>query len=82
MNNTKTRHLEILTACKEILTEVGGVMLVDSLQQDERVPLLRGMAKQVAEDTNCHIDTAKRNVAKALRLARGEIVGQWGGKRG
>lgn len=81
MNNTKARHTEILNACKEILTEVGGVMLVDSFQQDERILLLRGMAKQVSERTNCHMDTAKRNVAKALRLARGEIVGQWGGKR-
>jgi hypothetical protein len=39
------------------------------------------LAKIVAQQTSCHIDTAKRNIAKAARIARGEIVGQWGGSR-
>lgn len=81
--NTKERHLEIYDAAVEILAEVGGVTLVDSLPQDERIPLLRGMAKKVTELTSCHINSAKRNVTKAMRRARYNIAKEsnWGGKR-
>lgn len=80
--NTKQRHEEIYAACTKILAKVGGVSLVDSLQQEERIALLRGMANNVAKTTDCHISTAKRNVAKALRRARYDIIKQsWGGHR-
>jgi hypothetical protein len=75
MNNTKDRHNEILTTAKEVLEEY---------EIDITQPLgknLLPLAKIVAQQTSCHIDTAKRNITKAIRQARGELAGQWGGDR-
>ena len=82
-NNTKARHEEIYTAACSALEQVGGVVAVDQLDQLERLPILRSLYKTVVSETNCHIDTAKKNVAKALRRARyGEMVKRgWGGNR-
>lgn len=81
--NTRTRHEEIYNASVEVLTEAGGVEAIDALPQLERVPNLRLMAKEVVKITDCHIDSAKRNIAKALRRARYGIMQQakWGGLR-
>ncbi len=82
MTNTKARHLEIYNASVKVLTEAGGVEAIDALPQPERVPNLRRMAKKVVDLTDCHIDSAKRNVAKALRRARYGIMKEaWGGSR-
>jgi hypothetical protein len=82
-NNTKARSLEIYTAACSALEQVGGVVKFDQLDQIERLPVLRSLYKTVADSTNCHIDTAKKNIAKALRKARyGEMVKRgWGGNR-
>lgn len=80
--NTKARHEEIYTAAVSALETVGGVIAVDQLDQLERLPVLRKLYKTVANSTNCHIDTAKKNVAKAMRRARyGEMQKRWGGER-
>lgn len=80
--NTKARHEEIYTAAVSALGTVGGVVAVDQLEQLERLVILRKLYKQVADSTNCHIDTAKKNVAKAMRRARyGEMKKHWGGER-
>lgn len=82
MTNTKARHEEILSAAVEVLDAAGGVEIIDALPQDERFLQLREMAKMVAEETACHIDSAKRNIAKALRRARhGIMKKKWGGLR-
>lgn len=82
MTNTKARHEEIYNAAVEILDEWGGVEVFDALPQLERVPNLREMAKEVVKMTSCHLDSAKRNIAKALRRARyGVIEAKWGGPR-
>lgn len=82
MSNTKARHEEIYTAAVSALETAGGVVAVDQLDQLERLPVLRKLYKQVADSTNCHIDTAKKNVAKAMRRARyGEMQKRWGGER-
>jgi hypothetical protein len=75
MNNTKARHNEILATAKEVLAE-SEIDITQSLGKN-----LLPLAKMVAQQTSCHIDTAKRNIAKAVRIARGEVVKQWGGKR-
>jgi hypothetical protein len=81
-NNNKARHEEIYTAACSALEQVGGVVKFDQLDQLERLPVLRSLYKTVVNETNCHIDTAKKNVAKALRKARyGEMVKRWGGPR-
>lgn len=78
--NTKFRHQEIYATAVKILEMSGGVEAIDSLEQSDRVIVLRRMASGVADMTNCHIDTAKRNVAKTLRRARyGIMQDRWGG---
>ena len=82
MPNTKTRHEEIYTVAVSALETVGGVVAVDQLDQRERLYALRKLYVQVAWETMCHMDTAKKNVAKALRRARyGEMQKRWGGER-
>lgn len=39
------------------------------------------MAKIMMGETGCSVDTAKRHLAKQLRLMRGEIVAERGGAR-
>jgi hypothetical protein len=86
MTNTKERHLEILSCATEVLEAAGGVLVIDELPQEERTPKLREMANDVKRETNCHIDTAKRNLAKAMRRRRFELMkvadpDRWGGER-
>lgn len=82
MSNTKARHQEIYNASVESLDKAGGVEAIDELSQDERIPKLRQMAKDVVNRTDCHIDSAKRNIAKAMRRARfGIMKEKWGGHR-
>ena len=82
MSNTKARHLEILSAAAEQVEQAGGVEAIDDLPQGEKLTLLRKMRKAVIEATDCHQDTAKRNIAKALRRARyGVMKERWGGPR-
>lgn len=80
-NNTKKRHIEIYAAAENALRKAGGVERIDALDQSERRPIMRQMARRVEEQTNCIIDTARRNVAKAMRRARWGIMQQdnWGG---
>lgn len=72
--NTKKRHLEILAVAFEVLNDNGGVSEVDSLDQEARIPTLRGMAKEIKAKTDCHIDTAKRNLATAMRRERYNLM--------
>lgn len=75
MANTQARHLEILDAAKKVLVE-NQIDITKTLGIN-MLPL----AKVVASRTNCHLDTAKRNLATAIRQARGGLPNQWGGKR-
>lgn len=45
--------------------------------------MIRPLAKQLVADTGCNIDTAKQHVARAIRRARGDWVGEreQGGRR-
>jgi hypothetical protein len=80
--NTKKRHHEIYSAAVDVINAAGGVEVIDNLPQHDRLSLLRQLAQQVREETVCHADTAKRNLAKAMRRARYDVmVKQWGGKR-
>lgn len=80
--NTKARHQEIYASATAELEKFGGVEAVDKLGNQERLAILRQIYKAVEEITNCHYDTAKRNVAKAMRRARhGIMQARWGGKR-
>lgn len=84
MKNTKARHTKIYNAAVAILATAGGVEVIDNLDQVERPPKLRSLYRLVVEATGCHPDTAKRNVAKACRRARYQIVqgrNAWGGAR-
>lgn len=82
-NNTKTRSLEIYAAAVSALETVGGVTEVDKIPSYERGPILRKLYGMVVEATDCHYDTAKRNVAKALRKGRFAEMQKrgWGGTR-
>lgn len=59
--------------------EIVAASAVDITQPVSILPL----AKLLQEQTGCSRDTAKRHVAKAIRLARGELINSstWGGKR-
>lgn len=81
MNNTKTRSLEIYAAAVAALTESGA----DITDAVDVLPI----AKVVEARTGCHVYTAKRHVAKAVRRARFElldmstqiVIDNWGGSR-
>lgn len=74
MSNTKKRHMEILRISRDVLIR-------NAIDISEPVGPLLPLAKEVSILADCHITTAKRNLAKAIRLMRGEIVREWGGKR-
>lgn len=73
--NKKDRSDAIQEAARRLLEE----RQIDITQQVIIPPLAKGLAQQM----NCHIDTAKRHIARAVRLARGEVAheGTWGGVR-
>ncbi len=82
MANTKARHEEIYTAANKVIDEFGSVEQIELLPLEERSVLFRKMAREVVMLTNCHITSAKSNIAKAIRRARyGMIKGKWGGTR-
>jgi len=87
MINTKKRHLEIYNSAVRVMEIFGGIETIDALSQEERIPQLRKMARMVKELSDCHNDSAKRNIAKAMRRARYGIMKDkkkdkdWGGKR-
>ena len=72
-NNTKERNQQLATVARRIAENHpehvtnGGKLL----------PL----AKNMMAETGCSVDTAKRHIAKQLRLIRGELLRQWGGAR-
>lgn len=72
-NNTKARSQEILTAAHTILDEQN----IDITEGVE----IRPLAKILEVRVRCHIDTAKRAIAKAVRQKRGQLVAHWGGNR-
>lgn len=72
--NTKARSLEIYAAAVDLVGPI------DASEAVEIRPLAHKLAKQV----NCHYDTAKRHIVKAIRRKRGELVKlhqDWGGSR-
>lgn len=82
-NNTKARSEQIFNTATSVLEAAGGCTTFDQLSLEDRWPVLDGMYKSVIELTGCHRETAKRNIAKALRRARyGEIVKRGGARPG
>ena len=84
-NNSKARSELIFNTAASVLEAAGGCVWFDSatLDQDERWRGLQKMYTAVVEQTGCVRETAKRNVAKALRRARyGEIVKRGGVRPG
>lgn len=64
----------IALAARQIVAASG----MDITQHIPTLPL----AKLLQAETGCSRDTAKRHVARAIRLARGELItAQWGGLR-
>jgi hypothetical protein len=85
-NNTKARHLEILAVAANEVEKAGGVESIDALPWQERRATLGKMITAVIETTGCVRETARRNVAKAMRRARYALMQQeapdsWGGQR-
>lgn len=74
MSNTKARSQEIQAAARALLLEYN-VSINETASSRKFAPLLM-------ERTGCGIDTAKRHIAKAQRIARGEYThAKWGGPR-
>jgi hypothetical protein len=70
--NSKERSGELAAFAKKTIKNVDVGGWVD----------INHYARQMADATGCGIDAAKRHVAKAVRLKRGEIVAAgWGGSR-
>lgn len=88
-NNTKERSGLIFNTAAEVLEAAGGCVWFDKLPANEigqPVPLERHQALEtmyaaVIERTGCVRETAKRNVAKALRRARYGEMKKRGGVR-
>lgn len=82
-NNTKARHLEIYTAAAAAIEAAGGVEKIDKLPELERITTLKNLYKQVETAADCHKETARKVVARAMRKARyGLMVAHgWGGAR-
>ncbi len=81
MTNTKARHKEILASAVRVLEIFGGVEIIDALPQDERRLKFREMALYVRNTKETTLDTARRNVTKALHQARHPLndLDRWGG---
>jgi hypothetical protein len=71
-NNTKQRHQEIQKLAFELLADVDVTGAYP----------FRPLAKELSKRANCHLDTAKRNIAKAARRMRHpDWKPEWGGAR-
>lgn len=84
-NNTKARSEQIFNTAASVLDAAGGCVWFDNLMTtpDERWQELQRMYAAVVEQAGCHRETAKRNIAKALRRARyGEMVKRGGVRPG
>ena len=75
MNNTKARSTELAAAARTIAARHPEQILAGG----KLLPL----AKEMMDATGCSVDTAKRHIAKQLRLLRGELMkaDNRGGKR-
>lgn len=75
MNNTKARSTELAAAARTIAERHPEHIT----QGGKLLPL----AKEMMDATGCSVDTAKRHIAKQLRLMRGELMkaDNRGGKR-
>lgn len=71
--NTKERSDAFQQAARTLLEEAD-FDVRERVDYAAFVPLL-------VERTGCHSDTAKRHLAKAARLMRGEATAAWGGSR-
>lgn len=70
---TRARHNEIAAAARALLDAANPAL-------DERVPF-ETLVPLLIEQTGCHKNTARRALARAMRLARGEASAAWGGAR-
>ena len=73
MTNTKERSQQLSQVARSIAEQ--------HLEHVTNGGRLLPLAKQMMEQTDCNIDTAKRHITKQLRLMRGELLAEWGGKR-
>ena len=73
MNNTRERSDHFQAAARALLVARG----IDITRQVD----IRALAIDLAATEGCHLDTAKRHVAKAVRRSRGELSADWGGVR-
>jgi len=73
MNNTRARSAEIQAAARALIEEY-------QVPLDTNAPFAT-LAPRLVARTGCHPDTAKRHLAKAARLMRGEAAAAWGGSR-
>lgn len=73
--NTRARSQAIQDAARALLVE-------RQINITQRVDI-RALAKDFSAAFGCHYDTAKRHLAQAVRLARGEAprATDWGGQR-
>lgn len=80
--NTKQRSQEIYAVAAAAVQAAGGPAKIDRMLPDDRIATLHRLYDDVALAASCHRDTAKRNIAKALRKGRyAEMVANWGGPR-
>jgi len=84
MNNTKARSEFIFNTAASLLEAAGGCEWFDRLPAGpERYQALESLYAAVVAQTGCVRETARRNVAKALRRARyGEMVRRGGVRLG
>lgn len=66
MTNTKKRNQQLAVAARAIAERHP-----EHIYQGGR---LLPLAKQMMAETGCSVDTAKRHIAKQLRLMRGELI--------
>ena len=75
--NTKQYVLHLAAIARQVVAESG----ID-IRQPVSLPALRRLAQAMHERTGAHPTTCKRHIARAIRVARGEMVERrWGGPR-
>ena len=79
---TKERLDQIQATAREIIAEHGGREHLDDLPAVEFKPVAIAMSHQLVNREGVAYQTARKHIAKALRILRGEYVkAKWGGHR-
>jgi len=77
MKGTKDNHQMIQGIALDLITEAGGAEKLAAMTPEDLKPIRIHLSKRLKEKSGCHINTAKRNIKKAIE----GTTDNWGGIR-